>query len=534
MACQPIDEFPFFSFLLGDMHPHVLVLPFVLLVLALAFNVAAQRERMSRVQAGLYVVCFGALAFLNTWDLPIYLFILVGAMLVRRIRTRGWFDAGDVVWPVLAGIGLALGGVLLYLPWYVSFSSQAGGILPNAIFATRFQQFFVMFGPFLVVIVWFLVDRLRAHHDHVDWLNGAVLGLGILVALIVLTAGLGAVALRADPSVQAYVVSSAGLPTDGQSEAAVAAMVPQAVQIIVAHRLSQPLTPLILTALLVVALALLLPRPRGGDVTEDHTQPPFSASTGFVLVLIVTGLLLTLGPEFVYLRDNFGQRLNTIFKFYYATWIAWAIASAYAVHVIISRRNAVSRVAFPAILTVFVLAGMVYPALSLPTKTGNFTRAEGEPPPTLDGIDYIRQQNPGDYAGIEWLIHNAKPGAVVLEAVGGPYSYYARVSMATGLPTILGWPNHEAQWRGAHYGELAGTREQDVREIYNTLSIDRARQLLQQYNVTYIFIGSLERNPTYASAAGLEKFDRYLTPVFRAEGVSIYRADEPLAQEAQP
>ena len=31
----------------------------------------------------------------------------------------------------------------------------------------------------------------------------------------------------------------------------------------------------------------------------------------FVLLLILTGVLLTLGPEFVYLRDNFGVRLNT-------------------------------------------------------------------------------------------------------------------------------------------------------------------------------------------------------------------------------
>ena len=35
-AVEVIDEFPFFSFLLGDMHPHVLGLPFVLLAVGLA------------------------------------------------------------------------------------------------------------------------------------------------------------------------------------------------------------------------------------------------------------------------------------------------------------------------------------------------------------------------------------------------------------------------------------------------------------------------------------------------------------------
>ena len=37
-SIEVIDEFPFFSFLLGDMHPHVLALPFAILAVALALN----------------------------------------------------------------------------------------------------------------------------------------------------------------------------------------------------------------------------------------------------------------------------------------------------------------------------------------------------------------------------------------------------------------------------------------------------------------------------------------------------------------
>lgn len=536
---QPIDEFPQFSFLLGDMHPHVLALPFVLLALALAFNLLAertpQRGRFAWAQMALITLCFGGLAFLNTWDLPIYLFVLIGALVVRRVRLRGYFDPVDLVLPVSRGATLALLGGLAYLPWYISFSSQAAGILPNAIFATRLHQFLVMFGPMLVVIAWFVLDEAIRRRARADWGSGAIIGGGVLLSLIVLAAALSFVAVRADPDVRAFAVASAGLPIEGQTANALQTLVPQAVRTILMHRLAHPLTPLLLTGLIVLALAALLPRPLNVDESAGQTpqRPASSAAVGFALVLIVTGALLTLGPEFLYLRDNFGQRLNTIFKFYYAAWILWGVAAAFAAHVLLARLRMLARAAFAVVLAVLVLAGLIYPALAIPAKAGGFTRGPGQPPPTLDGIDFIRRQYPGDHAGIEWLAANAAPDAVVLEAVGGAYSYFGRVSSATGVPTVIGWANHQRQWRGARYAALAGTREQDAQEIYDTPSIERARELLARYGVTYVFVGSLEQSPGYASPAGLAKFDRFLPVVFRADGVTIYRADQPRV-EGQP
>ena len=166
-----IDEFPFFSFLLGDVHPHVLALPFVVLAIALALNqlLQAQQARGFRfhlprpglqssdaVSASGYLrrlrdvtslfsdlvvsafggwfqfvvvaVCLGALGFLNTWDYPIYLFMVVLAFALGRAR------AGSSAWlgeAVAVGLGLGLLGGVLYMPFYLGFQSQAGGILPN-------------------------------------------------------------------------------------------------------------------------------------------------------------------------------------------------------------------------------------------------------------------------------------------------------------------------------------------------------------------------------------------------------------------
>ena len=57
----------------------------------------------------------------------------------------------------VTGVAVVVLGFLLYLPFYVGFQSQAGGLLPTLYVGTRFRQYFVMFGPFLVAIAGLLV-----------------------------------------------------------------------------------------------------------------------------------------------------------------------------------------------------------------------------------------------------------------------------------------------------------------------------------------------------------------------------------------
>ncbi|MBN1430761.1 MAG: hypothetical protein JXB07_20495 [Anaerolineae bacterium] len=526
IGLQPIDEFPFFSFLLGDMHPHVLALPFVLLALGLAFNVLCQKRRLSWPQLGLLTICFGGLAFLNISDWPIYFFVLISILIVRLIREEkpaSWEEWARSVY----GLIMPVAGMLAYLPWHISYRSQIGGILPNLVFATRLHQFFVMFGPFLIVIVWFLIDLAIRQCGKLAWRDGILLGIGLLISLAVSTFGMGIVAAKLDPGTRGFLFTNAGLPvpTDTYGNGLWNQIV-QAIQIIIHHRLNHSLILLLLIVIIILALAYLLPLLRRPDDPSREHPSFLSPSTSFVVLLILTGALLTLGPEFLYIRDVFSHRLNTIFKFYYAAWVLWGIASAYAIHAVLCRSGYILRFVFGGTVVVFLMAGLVYPSFAIPTRTGGFTRAPGEPSPTLDGIAFIEQLYPSDYMAILWLQQNIEPGSIVLEAVGGSYTIHGRVSASTGLPTVIGWPGHEDQWRGDLFNELAEGREEAVREIYNTPSIIRAQELLAQYRVNYVFVGALERNPFYASPAGIEKFERFLTAVYQDSETTIYRVDD--------
>ncbi len=153
-----IDEFPAFSFVLGDLHPHVLSLPFNMLGIGVALNVFLGGWRGAIRFLGLHLritprdfffaaLVLGGLAFLNTWDILVSAALIVGAYILMRVREDGWGWA-RLEDAFLLGIPLAVASIILYLPFYIGFSSQAGGLLPNLVNPTRGAHLWVMWGLF--------------------------------------------------------------------------------------------------------------------------------------------------------------------------------------------------------------------------------------------------------------------------------------------------------------------------------------------------------------------------------------------------
>ncbi len=142
-----IDEFPFFTFLLSDIHPHLLGMPFVLLAIAQAFNAFqggweskisqfGRFFKISWLQASIGVITLGGIAFLNTWDFPFYLLLIGSAFIWRQVTQEGWKTKH--VWNLL--VFCLVGGVLsiaAYLPFYFSFASQAGASCPVFLISPR-------------------------------------------------------------------------------------------------------------------------------------------------------------------------------------------------------------------------------------------------------------------------------------------------------------------------------------------------------------------------------------------------------------
>ena len=247
----------------------------------------------------------------------------------------------------------------------------------------------------------------------------------------------------------------------------------------------------------------------------------------FALLLVLTAVLLTLGPEFVYLRDNFGQRLNTIFKFYYQAWVLFGVTGLYGLGYLLHNwHKGVQRIV-PLVAVggyVIMLAfALLFPYYSVNSRMIEYrgTSEFGErQPATLNGLAYIQRYNPDEYDAIMWLRNNINGSPVIVEAVGGQYSGFGRMSANTGLPTLLGWAGHEYQWRGPSTQE-PGTRDLVVRDIYSQPDWLTTATLLDNYDVSYVVVGNLERD-TYGPQVN-EKFAGSLDVAFQNDTVTIYQ-----------
>jgi sugar lactone lactonase YvrE len=216
------------------------------------------------------------------------------------------------------------------------------------------------------------------------------------------------------------------------------------------------------------------------------------------LAFVATAFFLVLFAQRFYIVD----RMNTFFKLYLEAWILFAIATAALVFRGKDRRGVIDAWPWPAKAGAALLA---LAALFTSATAGRVALTRHFAPylgPSLDGLRYLEEQRPGEYRAVEWMRRNIAGTPVVLEAQGPSYQDFGRISMLTGLPTVLGWDYHVKQ-RGNPESEI-DTRKAHVKMIYSHPDAERVLPFVRRYGIGYVYVGPVEKK-TYP-AAGLEKF----------------------------
>ncbi len=512
-----ITEFPFFSFLFADLHAHMIVIPFALLALALAVSVflrIGSREPLWQNWGRLAFlgVAVGALRIINAWDFPTQLLlaggaVMVGELLVQRKPITARIASGALKWIFVAAVGY-----IVYLPFHINFELFNNGVLQSD-FKTPIGTYWAVHSIFLLVVLSWVFFEVRDR------------------------------APAAWARYQAYA-EQYQLPVS---------IGPLAVVMLGAVALTFMFTPFS-----TIAFTTLVALAAAGATALAYT----SGKPGARYVMVVSGFVVMAmalggGVDIFTVKDDIG-RMNTVFKFYLQAWWLLALASGYLFWLMWSdgrfafprfsfstpsfsnQLSAATKTAWAGALIVLFIGVMIYPILGTDVRLKDrFSTADTG----LDGTAYMETavhfenrldggRSPitlaDDLQAIEWLQRNVEGSPVIVEGLTDLYRWGGRVSINTGLPAVIGWDWHQRQQR-VQYAWAVTQRRFEVDSFYSTGSITDAVQLLDRYDVRYVYLGQLERI-TYP-ASGLDKFGRMqafgLTPVYSEGTVTIYEYQPP-------
>jgi YYY domain-containing protein len=531
-----INEFPAFSFLISCFHAHVLSLAFTIMAMGLAFNLLLEAEGRGIFIFGrgwsipLNLSCtalvLGCLFTMNGWDYPTYMGLTLVCIIGQQwFAYHEEFSLSLLFGILVAGAGLIALSLLFYLPFYLTFVSPAQGIgLISEQSRSMLSDELLVFGLFAF----------------------------IFFSLLLMST------IKQPLFVRSQEDASVTPPAFTGHFMLLAYLIPWIFSLLILVLVPNSATFVIGSNFAILGAALMC----------YHCR---DRSHAFVLLLGATAFTLVAGCEVFFLKDAFAatalNRMNTVFKFYFQAWVLLSVTCSAGLFLILDSFRSVSknspflfqivrgvRLCWSLILLGLVLASMVYP-LTAPyeryaSDDGTFaptylestnsldwlgSLANLEHTNSLDGLEYLKNCQPAncpyansadDYVAIRWLNANIQGDPVIVEAMGDDYSFYGRISVFTGLPTLMGWAGHEQQWRLTWLENNANNAEYlrrgpDIDKIYTSPDPHVVLSLMARYKAQYLYIGPLEIEK-YTNV-NLHRYNAFMQVLYKSKGVTIYK-----------
>ncbi|MFP4581460.1 MAG: DUF2298 domain-containing protein [Candidatus Sumerlaeia bacterium] len=537
------NEFPAFNWLLGDLHAHAT--GFLLLLAALSLVVQFRRLRESEIDGWFFLllrqwpttflmaVTIGCMWATNAWDLVV-LGIFCGFWFLAEARESiDWHGAlAQLVQAALCWIILAAVGVLFLARFYTSAAYMPLDTIHNPLLA-RLPSVLGVLGA---------VGSVAAEESTgvAEWL--AFWG------------------LFAVPMVAIWIWNMWSHGKAGWNSKAFALVLLGLILLVQLHLAGRPFA---IVGLALIGVAAWIAVSLFRALSASHIGPRELWSR----LLLLAALVCQIIPEFFYIDDPIGppyERYNTLFKLYYPTWGLMALALAGMLSRLQEslapqqKKNdardfqnlqlpeesgeyetdfptepAKRRRQFAGYLLLGGLAGWLIIGGGFYTLMGTGSRmvrgAEwiAQNRPDLedwtsnrqnDLIEYGRSLNAIDFMGLPryapddlqlalWMRENLPDARGLVETSGDSYSMIGRFAAISGIPCLLGWENHESQWRGQAFTEEYKNRRYAIEQIYRSTDPGIVQAMCQIYGMRYVVVGKLEREEY--PAEGLDKFDKF-------------------------
>ena len=433
---KTIHEFPAYSFVLGDLHAHVINLLFVLTVLGILLawllrrkdKIAIQGDRKKNTVALLKEVFHPSILMLgffiglfhttNFWDYPIY-YVVSGAVILFSNMVVYNFKIKGYLLTAVQGILVLVVGEIICLPFTLSFNQISATPLWT-VARTPIYQLAILWGLPIAVVIAFLVFTIK------DFIARRK--------------------LRKHPK-----------------------------------------------------------KAKNQKITKENGlllyMQGLNSSELFILTIGLCAIGLILLPEIVYIKDIYSgdyKRANTMFKLTYQAFVMFGICMSFIlIRLLAYGRTRLQKLSagvglFLLCLTLFYVQNA--------TKAWYGNIFEPEKYKGMDSTAFMKDELPEDYEATKWILKNIEGTPVMLEANGESYTIYERISVITGLPTVLGWYTHERLWKSEPdvtdemVTAMLDERAADIQTIYTSDDEAAVRALLQKYDISYIYVGKPEED----------------------------------------
>ncbi|NTV52727.1 MAG: hypothetical protein HGA76_06925, partial [Candidatus Firestonebacteria bacterium] len=314
-----INEMPWFSFLYGDLHAHIIAIPYSLPLIGWGLNVLSQapRARDRFPEAGgdtpwergwsafLAALTLGALSAINTWNFPPYALLVLMILTARAYRNQtkpgwAWKPLGAAA---LAWLRVAVGGLLLLFFFHRNFIPNSTSLaFVNPEVRTTLKDFMVFFALAIFAISSFWAQEI--YPSLAAWLQK-----------------LGGKPRARAAGWEPWVRGAQTLWHRYPALVYVAGTLALCVTVLLIF--GQVLLT-VLTVMLLLGLYVVVVR-------------PLDAPALLALLLAELGFAVVWGCEWVHVKDFMGvggdmSRMNTVFKFYMVVWIFFALALTAGLH----------------------------------------------------------------------------------------------------------------------------------------------------------------------------------------------------------